>query len=104
MNKNKRKKIEAAGYKIQSVAEFLNLSQEESELIEIRRSLSQAIRTKRKREDITQEDLARMIASSQSRVARIEASDPSSSLDLLVRTFLALGSSKSELAGVISGK
>ena len=40
-----------------------------------------------------------MIKSSQSKVAKMEAGDPTVSLDLLVRSLLALGTSKRELAG-----
>jgi hypothetical protein len=45
---------------------------------------------------------AKVIQSSQSRVAKMEAGDPTVSLDLLVRSLLALGASNSELAKIIA--
>ena len=41
--------------------------------------------------------------SRQSRVAKMEAADPLVSIDLLVRTLLALGVSRREIAGLIGG-
>ena len=50
---------------------------------------------------LTQEEFAQRIKSSQSRVAKMEAGDPTVSLDLLVRSLLALGATKKDLAKVI---
>ena len=49
----------------------------------------------------TQEQEARIMKSSQSRVTKMEASNPSVSLDLLVRSLLALGASKKHLAQML---
>ena len=57
---------------------------------------------RREKKQLTQAQLAKMIRSSQSRVAKMEAGDPTVSLDLLVRSLLALGTSKRELARAIS--
>ena len=51
---------------------------------------------------LTQVDLAKAVQSSQSRVAKMEAGDPSVSLDLLVRSLIALGTSSKELGKIIS--
>jgi predicted transcriptional regulator len=53
--------------------------------------------------NLTQADLARTMKSSQSRVAKMEAGDASVSLDLLVRSLLAVGTTNKELAKVIAG-
>jgi hypothetical protein len=45
--------------------------------------------------------LAQTLHSSQSRVAKMEAGDPSVSLDLLVKSLLALGASSRDLAAII---
>lgn len=42
-----------------------------------------------------------MIHSSQSRVAKMEAGDPTASLDLLVKSLLAMGASRRDLARAI---
>jgi transcriptional regulator with XRE-family HTH domain len=54
------------------------------------------------RRRLTQVDLAKAVQSSQSRVAKMEAGDPSVSLDLLVRSLIALGATSRELARIIS--
>jgi predicted transcriptional regulator len=52
---------------------------------------------------MSQVALAKLIDSSQSRVAKIEAGDRSVTLDLIVRSLLAMGTSSRELARIISG-
>ena len=102
MDKNKRKRLEAKGWRVGSAAEFLELSPEEARYIELKLALSEHLRRRRVHKKLTQEQLGRMLRSSQSRVAKMEAADPSVSLDLLVRSLLVLGSSGKDLAKVIS--
>jgi transcriptional regulator with XRE-family HTH domain len=52
----------------------------------------------RRRSELTQVQLAERLGSSQSRVAKIEAGDPSVSLDLRTRSMLALGASSKDIA------
>jgi predicted XRE-type DNA-binding protein len=103
MDAIKRQKIEAAGGKVVTIAEFLDLSPEEMELIEIRLSLSQLLKKLRQQEQLSQQKLADSINSSQSRVAKMEASDPSVSIDLLIKSLLALGATREDIATAISG-
>ena len=102
MDKAKRKRLEAKGWKVGSVAEFLGLTPEESRYIELKLALSDHLRRRRVHKKLTQVQLGKMLRSSQSRVAKMESADPSVSLDLLIRSLLALGSSGKELAKVIS--
>ena len=51
---------------------------------------------------MTQQGLGRMLGSSQSRVAKIEAVDPSVTIDLMIRSLLKMGISRKELASYIS--
>lgn len=53
---------------------------------------------------MTQIQLAELLESSQSRVAKVEAADQSVSLDLLIRSLLALGATHQDLASIISGR
>lgn len=101
MNNIKRKKLEQKGWKVGSVQEFLNLTSEESAYIELKLALSKNVQSYRKAKRLTQIDLARRIQSSQSRVAKMEAGDPSVSIDLLIRSLLALGATKKRLAGML---
>jgi len=97
----KRKRLEAAGWRVGTVAEFLELSQAESALIEMRLSLSRSLKVQRTRRGVTQTSLAKALRSSQSRVAKMESGDPSVSLDLIVRALLIVGASRREVASAM---
>ncbi len=101
MRTSKRKRLEAKGWKIGNVSEFLNLSPEEAAYIELKLTLSKNLQKYRREKKLTQEGLARLLKSSQSRIAKMEAGDPSVSLDLLVRSLLVLGASKKNLARML---
>lgn len=97
MDARKRKRLESAGFAVGSATDFLGLSTEESSLVEMRLALSQELRERRGEAGLTQAALARRIGSSQSRVAKLEAGDPSVSLDLLIRALLAVGASRRDV-------
>lgn len=98
----KREKLEGRGWRFGSADEFLELSPEESAYIELKLALSDKLRAKRLSKKLTQVDLARIMNSSQSRVAKMEAADPAVSIDLLIKSLLALGVSKKELGRSLS--
>jgi len=98
MRETKKKKLESRGWKVGSTADFLGLSPEEVAYIEIKLRLAEQLRRRRKRRKLSQVKLALLVGSSQSRVAKMESGDPSVSIDLLVRSLLALGASDQELA------
>lgn len=99
----KRKRLESKGWKIGNTREFLELTEQEEAYVELRLKLADALRRQRINRNLTQADLAKTMNSSQSRVAKMEAGDASVSLDLLVRSLLAMGTSNKELAKVIAG-
>ena len=101
MRKEREAKLERAGWKAGSVGEFLGLSAAEEALVELRLTLSRSLRERRTRHRLSQEQLAKLLGSSQSRVAKMESGDPSVSIDLLVRSLLAMGATQKELAHVI---
>jgi predicted XRE-type DNA-binding protein len=103
MNQEKRKRLEAAGWKVGTAQDLLDLSSEETEYIELRLRLGDAVKQLRKEKALTQQQLAALMGSSQSRVAKAEAADDSVSLDLLIRSLLALGASTRDLARFILG-
>jgi len=102
MDDRKRKRLEAKGWKVGSTKDLLQLSDEEEAYIELRLKLAEGLKARRADKGLTQIQLAKVIQSSQSRVAKMEAGDPTVSLDLLVRSLLALGASNSELAKIIA--
>ena len=91
MDKASRKALEAAGFKVGTVQEFLGLTDEENRMIELKVALARRLRELRSKRKLTQQELAVKLKSSQSRVAKAEAADPAVSLDLMVRAYFALG-------------
>lgn len=102
MHVSKRKKLEAAGYRVGDAADFLELSPEEVALIDMKVKLSGQLVELRKKAGISQGVLARRIGSSQSRVAKMEACDPSVSMDLMFKTAFALGADQTRIGKFIS--
>jgi DNA-binding XRE family transcriptional regulator len=100
-SESKRQRLEAAGWTIGTVEEFLGLLPEETVCIEMKLALSKAIKQNRISQQMTQHDLVQRIKSSNSRVAKMESGDPSASLDLLVRTLLTFGGTHQNMAEVI---
>jgi len=101
MREDKKRRLESKGWKVGTVQEFLRLSDEESAYIELKMRLAEGLRERRQRNRLSQAELAKMLKSSQSRIAKMEAGDPSVSLDLLIRSLLALGISDRELSRII---
>ena len=102
MREEKRKRLEKKGWTVGSADEFLGLDAQESAYLDLKFRLGGTIRERRKGAELTQRQLAKTIGSSQSRVAKMEAGDPSVSLDLQIRALLALGASSQDLASAIS--
>ena len=102
MRESRKMRLEKKGWRIGGTREFLNLSEEESEYIELKIKLSEAFKNKRQRKGLTQVETARVLRSSQSRIAKMETGDPSVSVDLLVRALFTMGTTAKELAQVVS--
>lgn len=102
MDAKKRKRLAKAGWRVGNAADFLGLSEEETALVEMRLALSQSLKERRLASGFTQSTLAKQLGSSQSRVAKLEAADPSVSLELLIRALLAVGASRKEVATALA--
>ena len=102
MKAAKRKNLEASGWKVGSTAEFLDLSDEEVAYIELKLKLAKRLKAARIRCRLTQKELAMRIDSSQSRVAKMEVGDRSVTLDLLIKSLLALGVTNEDIGKVIA--
>src|SRR5712664_2837111 len=98
MNSAKRKKLEAAGWRIGTTGDFLGLSPEEIQVVEMRLTLSDVLRRYREKKHLTQLALAKLLGSSQSRVAKLESGAPGVTLDLLFRALFATGATPADLA------
>ncbi len=104
MKRTKRARLEAGGWAVGSVKDFLQLSEADAALIDMKLALSRSLRDWRNRSGLSQVQLAERLQSSQSRVAKMEAGDPSVSMDLLVSSLLLLGARSADLANVIGGR
>ena len=98
MTAGRKKRLQKAGWRVGSADEFLGLTAAESAFLDAKTRLTSAFVERRQELDLTQTEVAKRLGSSQSRIAKIEASDPSVSLDLLVRSLLALGASRKKIA------
>ncbi len=94
------KTVKELGWTDGTVAEFLDLTPEESPLIEMKLALSRHLK-KRRAASLTQSELAQKLQSSQSRIAKAENGHPSVSLELLVRAILATGATPHEIGEVL---
>jgi hypothetical protein len=103
MKKSKRDKLKAAEWAVGSVQDFLGLSDADTALIELKLALSRSLRDRRQGRGISQVELAKRLRSSQSRIAKMEAGDPSVSMDLLVSSLLVLGANSADIAKAIRG-
>ncbi|HIK32583.1 MAG TPA: helix-turn-helix transcriptional regulator [Oscillatoriales cyanobacterium M59_W2019_021] len=101
MDRSKKERLEAKGWKIGTVAEFLELTPEENALIEIKLALSRSLKARRQ-QVMTQVELAPKIHSSQPRVAKAENGDPSVSIELLIRAMLATGATLQDIGKTIA--
>ena len=105
-------RIEAAGRKVGTAAEFLGLTPEEESEAEALHQLDMArarvgalIANVRKRSKprLTQARLAERIRTTQSRVAAIEAVDKDVSPDQMVKTGLAAGADMKQIGAALGG-
>lgn len=102
MKATKKRKLESNGWRVGTAQEFLSLSDEEAAYVELKLALSSSLRQWRTRRGVTQMELAKRLRSSQSRIAKMEAADTSVSIDLLVRSLLSVGATRSDLAKAIA--
>ena len=102
MRRSKRQKLESKGWKVGDAKDFLGLTNDEATYIELRLKLAEGLKARRHSRGVTQSLLAQALKSSQSRVAKMEAGDPTVSLDLLVRSLLSMGTSSRKLAAIIA--
>jgi hypothetical protein len=101
MKNTKRARLKAHGWQVGSAADFLELTPEEAAFVETKLALSQSLRDRRRAQNVSQTTLAKRLSSSQSRVAKMEAADPTVSIDLLLRALFALGAKPRDVATAI---
>ena len=104
MKASKRKALKDAGWNVGSTSEFLGLTDAEEMLVNMKLALASKVRERRQQLKITQQELAKRLGSSQSRVAKMEVPDRSVSMELLVRSLASLGASRTEIGRIIGAR
>ena len=102
MRKDKRRRLERAGWAIGDVRDFLGLSDDERRFIETKLALAAGLRQWREDLGLTQTEAAQRFGSSQSRVAKMEAADQTVSTDLLLLALFRLGASRRDVARLLN--
>jgi len=97
----KKEALEKAGYTVGDAEDFLELTDEERRIVEVRVALANAIRTRRKASKMTQEQLAERIGTNQPRIVKIEAAAKGVSLDQMFKGLFAAGGSLADLVAVV---
>lgn len=100
----RRKELEERGFLQATVGDWLDLTPEQVEMIEMRVALATMLRRLREREGMTQTDVARLLETSQPRVSKMESGDPSVTIDLLIRALLVLGVPRSKIARALAAR
>lgn len=104
MKAAKRKRLQEAGWTVGSVSDFLELSQAEETIVAMKLALASKLKGLRKEQRLTQDELAKRIGSSQSRVAKMEVADNSVSMELIIRSLVSLGASRGQIGNVIGSR
>lgn len=99
-----KKKLAAAGFRVGTVQDFLELSDQDMALIELKIRLVQMLKATRQSAGLTQHRLATLLRSSQSRVAKMEAGAADVTLDLLCKALFAVGVSRQAIGKTIAAK
>lgn len=102
MPETKKKRLAKKGWVEGDYSDFLGLSDEEVAFVEMKHQLVEAFKKERASQHLTQAEVAKLIGSGQSRVAKMEAGDPSVSLDLLMKALIALGKTRKEIGKLIA--
>ena len=98
MNTARKARLKHAGWRVGTAEEFLGLSREQAQLVEMKLALGEFLRRHRERRHLTQEALAEKLGSSQSRIAKLEAGVRGGTLDLLFRALFATGVKTDDIA------
>ncbi|APW59243.1 XRE family transcriptional regulator [Paludisphaera borealis] len=99
MDPKKQAALEAAGYVFGDAEDFLELTEEESRLVDIRLAVSRAVRNARLARNPTQAQAAKILNTSQPKVSKIESAAAEVSLDLMFRSLFALGGNAADVFG-----
>ena len=101
MDTKKKERLEADGWTIGSVEDFVGTTPLQLAYVDLTIYLADHLKKIRKSMGLTQTDLANLMGSSQSRIAKLERGDSSVSFDLMIRALIHLGIPPSGLGTMI---
>ena len=101
MTEAKKKMLEGNGFKVTDSAEWLGLTREEAQLVNMRVALAQELERVRKAKGLTQAELARRVGTKQSGVARMINNPDTTTMDNLIKGLMALGEPISKIAACL---
>lgn len=102
MNAERRNKLVANGWKFGGLEDFLGLTDEEIEYIGIKINIGELVREYRERKGLSQANAADLLKISQSHLAKVETANPTVTIDLQIRSALALGATRQEIGQQIA--
>lgn len=91
-------RIRESGARVGSVEEVVGLAPADMEWIRLREALADLLLEARRQSGLSQLEFARSIEASQSAVSRAEHADPSVSADWLLRSLVAAGKTRRDIA------
>ncbi len=97
MDAKKQAALEAAGYRVGDAEDFLEMSEPERQVLELRMKIARQLKDRRLNQGLTQKEVAARLNSTQPRVAKIEACAPDVTLDQMLRGFFSVGGDLGEL-------
>ena len=101
LHADKLKRVLEMGGRVTTVQEWLDLSDEEVALLDMKIELGKKLEALRRRKKLTQQEVAELLQTSQGRVSKMERGQ--ASLDQLAWSLLVMGESRERIARVISG-
>lgn len=101
MKQTKQDKLRKVGYRVIGTQEFLGLSDMEMELIDLKIALIEKLKQTRAARNLTQQQVAALVGTSQSRIAALERGRGDATLDLICRTLFALGMTRKQIGQTI---
>lgn len=101
LHADKLKRLQEMGGRVTTVQEWLDLSDEEVALLDMKIELGKKLEALRRRKKLTQQEVAELLQTSQGRVSKMERGQ--ASLDQLAWSLLVMGESRERIARVISG-
>ena len=102
MSKTRKEELAEAGFEETTIQKFLDLSDIDMKLIDLKIELGKLLKKQRKVKKLTQSQLADIVKTNQARIARIENADNSVSIDSILISLYSVGTKEKDISGVFA--